>query len=136
MKAKTINAVPKNNERSAVSWNLPSDPDVSVSEQDNYGSITERQIRSIRLEVPYALNQYFLDENHLLDNMLAIKELPTFLIHGRKDITCPVESSWKLHKLLTNSTLEILPHAGHLLGEPDMIESLVNATDRMIAEVS
>lgn len=124
-----------------VSWTLPSDPSSPASCQkqsqaETNNDISDQQIRSIRLEAHYALNQYFLKEDHLLDNMQAIKQLPTFLIHGRKDITCPVESTWRLHKIFTNATLEILPNAGHLGSEPDMIEALVNATDRMITEVS
>jgi len=94
--------------------------------------ITDKQIRSIRLEAHYAINQYFLKENHILNNMQAIKHIPSLLIHGRRDITCPVESSWNLHSAFANSTLTILPNAGHLAGEPDMIEALVKATDEMI----
>lgn len=128
-----------------VAWTLSSETSSpsSLQEQspsdlgsETYQDISAHQIRSIRLEVHYALNQYFLKDNQLLDNMQAIKHLPTFLIHGRKDITCPVESTWRLHKKFTNATLKILPNAGHLAGEPDMIEALVDATDRMITEVS
>jgi len=48
---------------------------------------------------------------------------------GRRDITCPLESSWRLHQALKKSDLRILPNAGHLAGEADMIEALVTASD-------
>lgn len=122
-----------------VTWTLPSKPPTESKQEDapthSHRNITDKQIRSIRLGVHYAANQYFLEENHLLDNMTVIEHIPTKIVHGRKDITCPVESSWRLHKRFTYSTLEILPNAGHLAGEPDMIEALVNATDKMIEEL-
>lgn len=119
-----------------VTWTLPIKPKSEHEEtKRTHKEITDKQVRSIRLEAHYAINQYFLKEDHLLSNMETIKQIPTRIVHGRKDITCPIESSWRLHKKLTNSTLEILPNAGHLAGEPDMIEALVDATDKMIEEI-
>ena len=128
-----------------VTWTLPT---IEKSSEENekknekttttnsHHNITDKQIRSIRLEAHYAINGYFLEVDHLLNNMDTIKHLPTQIIHGRKDITCPVESSWRLHKKFENSTLNILPYAGHLSGEPDMIEALVDATNNMIEQVA
>ncbi|CAA6824512.1 MAG: Proline iminopeptidase (EC [uncultured Thiotrichaceae bacterium] len=119
-----------------VTWTLTSQPSTETKEEEvaagSHENVTDKQIRSIRLEAHYAVNQYFLKENHILNNMEAIKQIPTWLVHGRKDITCPIESSWRLHQQLTHSTLQILPNAGHLAGEPDMIEALVKATNEMI----
>lgn len=123
-----------------VTWTLPSgeqqdQKNEQLIESNSYKKITDKQIRSIRLGVHYAINGYFLEVDHLIKNMDTIKNIPTQLIHGRKDITCPLESSWRLHKELLNSTLNILPNAGHLAGEPDMIEALVEATDSMIEQI-
>ncbi len=132
-----------------VTWTLDSQATDEKSDSESTNShkeiankdvsnkdITNKQIRSIRLEIHYAINKYFLKENHLLDNITSIRHIPTQLIHGRKDITCPVESSWRLHQNLTHSSLLILPNAGHLAGEPDLIEALVNATDKIVNRLS
>ena len=129
---------------SIVTWTLPlSDQEIAKSNQkeekkskdinssDNIEK-TDKLIRSVRLEVHYAINQYFLEENHLLNNMDKIQDLATIIVHGRRDVTCPVESSWRIHKALSGSELRILPNAGHLAGEPDMIEALVSATDDFV----
>ena len=118
---------------------MPSKPPTESKQEDtprhSHKDITDKQIRSIRLEAHYAINQYFLEDNQLLENMEEIKHIPTKIIHGRKDITCPIESSWRLHTKFTRSSLNILPNAGHLAGEPDMIEALIDATDKMIEEL-
>ena len=111
---------------SIVTWKLPK------SENEPTENI-DKLIRKVRLEVHYAVHQYFLEENHLLNNIAKIKELPTIIIHGRRDITCPVESSWLIHNAIARSTLHIIPDAGHLAEEPDMIKALVSATDELIA---
>jgi proline iminopeptidase len=110
---------------SVVTWNLPDTDKKSPNDMD-------KLIRSVRLGVHYAVNQYFLEENYILENCEEIKDIPTFLIHGQLDITCLVESSWLLHKELKNSSLQILPNTGHLANEPNMIDPLVDATNEMI----
>lgn len=111
---------------SVVTWMLPSTDTNKKPPND-----IDKLIRSVRLEAHYAVNQYFLEENYLLENCEEIQDIPTFLIHGQLDITCPVESSWLLHKELKNSSLQILPNTGHLANEPDMIEALITATDEI-----
>jgi proline iminopeptidase len=110
---------------SIVTWKLPKSDDAPTDDID-------KLIRKVQLEVHYAINKYFLEENHLLNNIAKIKDIPTYLVHGRRDITCPVESSWLIHNALIHSTLRILPNAGHLAEEPDMIEALVSTTDEFI----
>ncbi|MCF6191300.1 MAG: prolyl aminopeptidase [Cocleimonas sp.] len=110
---------------SIVTWALPETDKKSPND-------IAKLIRIVRLETHYAVNQYFLEENYLLENCEEIQDIPTLLIHGQRDITCPVESSWLLHKVLKNSSLQILPNTGHLADEPSMIDSLVDATDEMV----
>lgn len=111
---------------SIVTWKLPKSDETPRDDID-------KLIRKVRLEVHYAFNQYFLQENHLLNNIAKIQDVPCYLIHGRHDITCPVESSWLIHNALARSSLRILPNAGHLADEPDMVEALVNVTDEVVS---
>ncbi len=119
-----------------VTWSLPKSNIKATKEKIAKDEISnndiEKLIRKVRLEVHYAINQYFLDENYLLNNSEQLQGLPAIIVHGRHDITCPVESSWRIHNALTGSELRILPNAGHLAGEPDMIDALVGATDDFV----
>jgi proline iminopeptidase len=92
----------------------------------------DKLINETKIEMHYANNKYFIDENHILNNISKIPHVPTTIIHGRKDLTCLPESSWLIHKALPESTLIIVPNAGHLAGESAMIDALVSATDEMV----
>ncbi len=90
-----------------------------------------RMVRETALEMHYAVNRYFIAENQILDNIERLPAVPVMIIHGRRDMTCPLESSWLLHRALGQSSLKILRDSGHLSGEPAMIDALVSATDEM-----
>ncbi|MGH8596824.1 MAG: prolyl aminopeptidase, partial [Gammaproteobacteria bacterium] len=84
-----------------------------------------------RIELHYALNRYFLDEDVLLANVARLPQVPIHLIHGQRDLTCAPEASWALHRAIPGSTLEILRTAGHLSGETPMQDALIRAADAM-----
>ena len=106
-----------------VTWNL--------TEQKNETEDIRTTVNQVSIETHYAFNRYFIRENQILDEVSKIPDVPVVIIHGRKDLTCTLESSWSLHKLLAQSELVIVPDAGHLAGEPAMVDALISATDRM-----
>lgn len=84
-----------------------------------------------RIECHYFVNGGFLDRpNQLLDDLDAITQIPTTIVHGRYDVICPVRNAWQLHRRLPSSELVIVPDAGHSAFEPGIISALVSATDR------
>lgn len=106
-----------------VTWNL--------TEQKNETEDIRTTVNQVSIETHYAFNRYFIRENQILDEISKIPDVPAVIIHGRKDLTCTLESSWSLHKSLPQSQLVIVPDAGHLAGEPAMVDALISATDRM-----
>jgi proline iminopeptidase len=44
-------------------------------------------------------------------------------------MVCPVKSAWELHKQLPYSVLQIIPDAGHSMGEVSIAKALVEATN-------
>ena len=113
-----------------VTWTLPQEDNKEPDQKD-----PKQLIREIHLEVHYAFNQYFLEPDQLIKNIDQLPDVPVSIIHGRRDITCPLESSWRLHKAIPNSTLTILPESGHLANEVGMIDALVSATDEIMREL-
>ncbi len=96
----------------------------------------EKLISEVKIEMHYAKNKYFINENQILDEINKIPEVPMTIIHGRKDLTCLPESSWSVHQALkksnkADSKLVIVPEAGHLASEPPMIDVLITATNDM-----
>jgi proline iminopeptidase len=59
-----------------------------------------------------------------MDQMNRIKHLPGVLIHGRLDISSPLETPWLLHRAWPGSRLVILDE-GH--GGEQMIEQVMAA---------
>lgn len=89
----------------------------------------EAAVAKARIELHYARHGYFLGAHDLLAIAAHLPRMPVRLVHGARDITCPSESAWLLHRSLPGSQLEILRTAGHLSSEAPMIDALVRATD-------
>ena len=73
-------------------------------------------------------NMFWDDDNWLLDHVDVIKDIPTWIVHGRYDIDCRPIGAYELNKKLNNCKLEFTV-SGHSSGEPEIIDSLVRATD-------
>lgn len=93
--------------------------------------VTRATVHQARIELHYAVHGYFISENAILDGCPRLAHLPTHIIHGRRDLVCPVEAAYRLHRALPRSTLCILPRAGHIAAGEDMINALVEATETM-----
>ena len=91
----------------------------------------DKLINEVKIEMHYAKNRYFIKENQILDNISQVPDVPITIIHGRRDLTCLAESSWSVHQALPDSEFIIIADAGHLAGEPAMVDALVSATDKM-----
>ncbi len=123
----------------AKAWALWAGRIVTHSFTDEYVLDEEdmdKLINETRIEMHYAKNKYFIKENQILENISKIPDVPITIIHGRKDLTCLPESSWSVHNKLLNSKLVVVSDAGHLAGEPAMVNALVTATDHMAELVS
>ncbi len=81
-----------------------------------------------RIQLHFALNECFIKPTPILDNIETIRHIPTYIIHGRYDVVCPVEQSWQLKQAWPEAQLTILPIAGHAAGEPSVIDALVGIT--------
>jgi len=82
-----------------------------------------------RIECHYFINGIFVEDGFILNHTKSIEKIPTVIVQGRYDMVCPVKSAWELHKQLPNSTLHIVPDAGHSMGEVPIAKALVEATD-------
>jgi proline iminopeptidase len=93
--------------------------------------VTEKEVKQTMMELHYAKHHYFIAENQILDNCHLLSTIPTVIIHGRYDLVCPMEAAVALHKALPHAEYSVLPNAGHITKHHEMIDALVNATDKM-----
>jgi proline iminopeptidase len=80
------------------------------------------------LEPYYVSNNYFIEENQILNNINKIRHVPTHLVHGRYDMICPLAGAWDLHQNLYASNLSIIRDAGHSDRESGIIDALITAS--------
>ncbi len=85
------------------------------------------------IQLNFALNECFIETNQILNNLEKIRQIPTQIIHGRYDIVCPIKQSWELHQKWPESSLKVVPLAGHAAGEDAIVDALITAT-KSVAE--
>jgi proline iminopeptidase len=100
------------------------------------GQTAEKIIKQVRMEVHYARNHYFIEENRILENCGGLSGIPAIIIHGRNDLVCPIEAAMKLHQALPDAEYVILPNAGHVAQGEEMIGALVSATDKLAEKLA
>jgi proline iminopeptidase len=82
-----------------------------------------------RIECHYFIHDCWLEDNQLLRNIDKIKHIPTWIVHGRYDVICPVQNAWDLHRAFPEANLQIIPDAGHAYDEPGILHALLEITD-------
>lgn len=85
-----------------------------------------------RIETHYFVNKGFIDENHILNSMQSIKDIPGRIVHGRYDMVCPLDNALSLHQQWPNSELVIVRDAGHSASEPGTVDALI----RVVADIA
>ena len=83
------------------------------------------------IESHYFANRCFVEEDQILTDLKKIEKIPAFIIHGRYDMVCPLESAWELHQNWPASQLLIVRDAGHDVREPGIIDAIIFATQKM-----
>lgn len=87
------------------------------------------------IQLHFARNQCFIADTPLLESTSQLPALPTYIIHGRYDMVCPVQQSWLLKQALPHAAFNIVPLAGHAAGEPGLIDALIAATDNLATQL-
>lgn len=80
-----------------------------------------------RLVTHYWSHGCFLDHRPILDDMESIGHIPAVLIHGRYDVSSPLDTAWDLHRRWPASELRVVDDAGH--GGGSMWTEIVTAVN-------
>ena len=102
----------------------------------NHFSNPHTALSLARIECHYFINNSFLVDNQILDNVERLKNIPGVIVQGRYDVICPMESAWELHKAWSNSKLDIINDAGHSASELGITNALILAADEVAARLS
>jgi proline iminopeptidase len=83
-----------------------------------------------RIETHYFVNDLFMSDNGLIENIDRIRHLPGTIVQGRYDMVCPVVTADELHAAWPEADYVIVPDAGHSAMEPGIRSALIRATER------
>ena len=86
------------------------------------------RLRFARLVTHYWRNAAFLEEEQLVRNAASLRQIPGVLIHGRYDVSSPLQTAWLLHRNWPASELRVVDDAGH--GGDSLFDEIVGALDR------
>jgi proline iminopeptidase len=124
------NPDPAVTEQAALRWCRWEDTHVSLAPgwepRLAYTQPTFRQVFA-RLVTHYWANGCFLDDTPILANMERIAQLPAVLVHGRYDVSGPLDTAWDLHRAWPASRLVVCGDDGH--GGPGMTSAMIDATN-------
>jgi proline iminopeptidase len=66
-----------------------------------------------RLVTHYWSNGCFLADNEVFAGMPRLANIPGILVHGRYDVSGPLDTAWRLHQRWPESRLVVVEDAGH-----------------------
>jgi proline iminopeptidase len=81
-----------------------------------------------RLVTHYWSNGCFLEDGEILRGMDRLAGIPGVLVHGRYDVSGPLDTAWQLHRAWPDSELVVIGDAGH--GGGGFTREVVSALDR------
>lgn len=127
-----MNPDPTIHDAAALAWCDWEDAHVSIA--SGYTPFLSGQNRAFRLTFARLVTHYwghaaFLEEGQLLRDAGRLAGVPTFMTHGRRDISGPVDIARALTSVIPSAELFIAEEDGH--GGPAMTEWMISITDRL-----
>lgn len=96
------------------------------------GMGAEETVAFARICAHYFSHGAWLEEGELMDAVRRFGEVPAVILHGRRDLSCPVETAWQLARAWPGARLEVFEDAGHL-GSMSKRRALMDALDGFAA---
>ena len=89
-----------------------------------------------RVVTHYFRNATWRKDNHILDNMDIIAQIPGVMIHSRFDPSCPLRAPWELSRVWAAATLKVLGGNDHTALSDGMRPQIRDATDDLAARLA
>ncbi|MFI7101375.1 prolyl aminopeptidase [Streptomyces sp. NPDC050161] len=123
-------------ERATADWCAWEDTVLSMEPNgapDPYaGRPSAARLALVRICTHYFAHGAWLEEGALLRDAGRLAGIPGVLIHGRLDLSSPLETAWELSRAWPDARLIVIDDAGHK-GSEAMREAEIGALDRFAA---
>jgi proline iminopeptidase len=117
--------------KAAKAWSLWHRRCATMNSLPTESAYSAGTMRLARLECHYFVNNCFIAENQIIDNMDKLKNIPGMIVHGRYDMITPLGNSAKVERAWKKAELDIVRDAGHASSEPALTDALIKATEKM-----
>ena len=87
----------------------------------------EQALAISKIENHYFMNNCFIDDNYIIENINKISNIKANIVQGRHDVICPPFTALKLADLWESAKIEIVDDAGHSGFETNISKKLINA---------
>ena len=87
------------------------------------------------MELHYIKNNFFMDDNEILNNASKLKNIPGYIIQGRYDLICPPVNAYNLSKKWVGSKLKIINTAGHSSSDEGIMENMQLSLEKLIKAI-
>ena len=84
----------------------------------------------------YARHGFFLGGNGALADVARLEKIPGIIVHGRRDLVCPLDSAVTLQRAWPESMLVVLENCGHTAAEPAMQDALMRAAESLAEQIA
>jgi proline iminopeptidase len=121
-------------EKAAVDWCRWEDAHVRVRSDHRHDTRYDDprfRMAFARLVTHYWHHAAFLENGSLLRDAGRLAGIPGVLVHGRLDLSSPVDIPWRLSQAWPGSRLVVIDDAGHGTGQRGMQEAVVAAIDAL-----
>lgn len=123
--------------RAANAWCAWEDAVVSLEPNGKPNLYSDRppadQLAFVRICTRYFAHAAWLEEGALLRDAGRLAGIPGVLIHGRLDLSAPVDTAWELARAWPDAELIVLDDSGHQASDSKR-ERMLSALDRFARE--
>jgi proline iminopeptidase len=118
----------------AVAWSRWESSTITLLPRpDVVASFTEEQyaVAFARIENHYFMHLGWFEEEQLIRDAEKLRGIPSVIVQGRYDVCTPPMTAWDLHRAWPEAEFTMVPDAGHAFDEPGILDTLIEATDRL-----
>ena len=87
------------------------------------------------MELHYIKNNFFMDDNEILNNAGKLDNIPGFIIQGRYDLICPPVNAYNLSQKWAGSKLTIINTAGHSSSDEGIMENMQLSLEKLVKAI-
>jgi len=84
------------------------------------------------MELYFIKNNFFMEDNEILNKISEISTLPAFIVQGRYDLICPPINAYNLSRNWESSEINFVNTAGHSSSDEGIIDNLIIGLKKLV----